>query len=807
MANFTLPSFPRSPRPAPPRDALAAAVAELKARLDAASVSFPRLSSAAGLHLVDSYADALALVASLADGDVVLVGGTSWYYVESHSLVPFDPSGADARLAALEAKVPPEASPSNQLADRAYIATALAEIVGGAPEAYDTLKEIADWIADDESGAAKIVADVLALRSGKQDAIADLAAIRAGAAKGATAVQDVSGKRDKTDFSAGDGWLLVKPDGALAWLVKSDPQQSTWTGDGFVLTYGESEGEVLWNFHDSYVSVADDSADLPSDANRLEFTGADGSSVYRLVRGSRLALDTEIPPAQVNADWNATDGVAQILNKPEIPVVPTPIAPSTEVSAKGKPADAKDTGDALEGKRGLTDLAVYGSAWVLSVPGGGTFNLVKPFPSANQWQTGESVGDYAILHAPLRPEWSLLTMGQSGTPELISTVMVLDEDSDAVESLDFGQGYTARLQAVLGGDSLAKTSLVASKQDALSAEQLANIAAVPGKADAADLRYRIAEAAVRKTLPADCFPVTFTNDGVSYSVNSLVKESEASAAGDMFIVVNENDYPLAMVESPATGSELMALIEVATFSAGGVFVTGIQDLQFGGVSPVADTSPTLADIQILADRAVNLVTAGSGTASIDIELPELANVGRMRDFYVRLTVSATSASTWTIGQGESWDAMGSPPSSFAAGTYLYHISEVAAGVWHAEDMFAVAGKMPMYPMVPVTPSNGTLTVTPYTVATYTAGDSAAAFTVAVGTGTTGMARDCELVIDCTATGAVAPTVTWPATFHPRTDAATDFACEAGKRNAYFISEFASGEYAVGGWQETAGGNA
>lgn len=112
-----------------------------------------------------------------------------------------------------------------------------------------------------------------------------------------------------------------------------------------------------------------------------------------------------------------------------------------------------------------------------------------------------------------------------------------------------------------------------------------------------------------------------------------------------------------------------------------------------------------------------------------------------------------------------------------------------------------------YNVVPVTPSNGVVTVLPRTVATYTAGDSAAAFDVAVGTGETGKARDCELVIDCTATGAVAPTVTWPATFHPRTDAATDFACETGKRNVYFISEFDSGEYAVGGWQETAGGNA
>ena len=175
--------------------------------------------------------------------------------------------------------------------------------------------------------------------------------------------------------------------------------------------------------------------------------------------------------------------------------------------------------------------------------------------------------------------------------------------------------------------------------------------------------------------------------------------------------------------------------------------------------------------------------------------------------------SASSAVTWTVSQGESWDAMGAPPSSFAAGTYLYRFTEVAVGVWHCEDMLALVGleaaladKMPMYPMVAVSPSSGTLTVAPYTVSTYTAGSSAEAFTVAVGTGTTGKARDCELVIDCTATGAVAPTVTWPATFHPRTDAGTDFACEA-TRNVYYISEYATGQFVVGGWQETAGGNA
>ena len=119
----------------------------------------------------------------------------------------------------------------------------------------------------------------------------------------------------------------------------------------------------------------------------------------------------------------------------------------------------------------------------------------------------------------------------------------------------------------------------------------------------------------------------------------------------------------------------------------------------------------------------------------------------------------------------------------------------------------MATKQDMYPMIPATPTGGTLTVAPYTAATYTADETAAAFTVAVGTGTAGMARDCELVIDCTGSGAVAPTVTWPSNFHPRTDAGTDFACETGTRNVYYISEYSTGAFAVGGWQETAGGNA
>lgn len=89
----------------------------------------------------------------------------------------------------------------------------------------------------------------------------------------------------------------------------------------------------------------------------------------------------------------------------------------------------------------------------------------------------------------------------------------------------------------------------------------------------------------------------------------------------------------------------------------------------------------------LCDRAVNAVAVST---TMTLTLPA-ANPGHARDLYVRLTVSATSAVTWVVAQGESWDAMGAPPSSLAAGTYLYRFTEVAPGVWHCEDMLALVG--------------------------------------------------------------------------------------------------------------------
>lgn len=114
--------------------------------------------------------------------------------------------------------------------------------------------------------------------------------------------------------------------------------------------------------------------------------------------------------------------------------------------------------------------------------------------------------------------------------------------------------------------------------------------------------------------------------------------------------------------------------------------------------------------------------------------------------------------------------------------------------------------LPRYQFTSAGIIDGVVTIPPYTHAGMLSGGTA--FTVAVGEGN-GYMRDCILCVEC---GDVAPTITWPANFHPRTDAETDFACVAGVNNVhvtnvYWISEYAQGEFAVAGWQATAGGNA
>ena len=123
----------------------------------------------------------------------------------------------------------------------------------------------------------------------------------------------------------------------------------------------------------------------------------------------------------------------------------------------------------------------------------------------------------------------------------------------------------------------------------------------------------------------------------------------------------------------------------------------------------------------------------------------------------------------------------------------------------APDLSGYATKdavLPRYYFTILEVVDGVVTVPPYTSAFMPGNETA--FTIAVGEGNSMYLRDCILCVQC---GDIAPTITWPANFHPRTDAETDFACVAGAMNVYWISEYAQGEFAVAGWRATAGGSA
>lgn len=105
--------------------------------------------------------------------------------------------------------------------------------------------------------------------------------------------------------------------------------------------------------------------------------------------------------------------------------------------------------------------------------------------------------------------------------------------------------------------------------------------------------------------------------------------------------------------------------------------TSVMSVEFPGAHITA-TRPSLPGH--LLDRAVNAVSISTPT---NLTLPALSHPGQARDFLVRLTVSASSAITFSASDGEiiTWDAAGNPSANFAAGTYLYHITEVADGVF------------------------------------------------------------------------------------------------------------------------------
>lgn len=165
--------------------------------------------------------------------------------------------------------------------------------------------------------------------SGKQDKIEDLDAIRAGAAAGATALQV-----HVTSFSVEDIYK-AKYDGVgieethkegIVQAIKDGKKIATYWSeiDGFYLADATLEGlELVITYPASNIIIDTFTTDekiYPEDIIiNIYVTEEDLSPVATTGSYNDLSNKPTIPAEQVNADWNATSGKAQILNKPTIP--------------------------------------------------------------------------------------------------------------------------------------------------------------------------------------------------------------------------------------------------------------------------------------------------------------------------------------------------------------------------------------------------------------------------------------------------------------------------------------------------------
>ena len=176
-----------------------------KVRFDAAG------SAAAAQSAAESYADGLATNYDAA-GSASTAEQNAKTYAKDYAdglATNYDAAGTAAgfNTAMDERVVKLEAIDHDKL-----VADAIAAVVAGADSDFDTLKEVADWIANDKDGAAALQVAVSehgeaieGLTNDKQDVISDLGTIRDGAAAGAVAEQNAKTyAKDYADGLAGN---------------------------------------------------------------------------------------------------------------------------------------------------------------------------------------------------------------------------------------------------------------------------------------------------------------------------------------------------------------------------------------------------------------------------------------------------------------------------------------------------------------------------------------------------------------------------------------------------------------------------
>ena len=211
------------------------------------------------------------------------------------------------------------------------------DLIGGAPEEFDTLKEISDWIANDESGTAALINRVGALETDMSTANSSITNLQN------NKVDKITGKSLSTnDFTDAyklnvDGNTTARHTHANKTLLDTYTQTETNLADAVTKKHSHSNKEVLDNITASYTNEEKiklaglknyDDTEIQTDITALQNGKVDkengkglSTNDFTTVEKTKLSGIETGAEKNIQSNWLQTDATADdyIKNKPSIP--------------------------------------------------------------------------------------------------------------------------------------------------------------------------------------------------------------------------------------------------------------------------------------------------------------------------------------------------------------------------------------------------------------------------------------------------------------------------------------------------------
>ena len=424
-----------------------------------------------------------------------------------------------------------------------------------------------------------------------------------------------------------------------------------------------------------------------------------------------------IPAAQVNADWNASSGVAQILNKPTIPTVPTNVSAFTNDAgyltqhqslSDYRTATAQDAIDsaqdqrlygvennaqqALNGLDALDRMKAYGYA-------------LAPTYDHNRGSS-YAVGDYCTNAGTLfkcttatanppgawnAANWTAVAATTQFVPwaNAAKNAVTIGTRSGVVGDYSVAQGINV---TATGARSHAEGDSTTATEGNAHAEGYSTSAT--GISSHAEGRETTAAGAIAHAeglstyadgRPSHAEGSETTAAGIASHTDGYRAVTAASGSGSS--AATPHDYAYAW-QGVSTGgyyrSHGAGTFNINPVGGASGFYIGEDSLaslfRYSFASPTPSVSGTSATVAC-EDRAINDFTVATGITSLTITPPS-AVTARARDFFCRVTLTDSSLPTVTLSGG-TIDIGAAEVAGMTQGVNLLMLTEISSGHWLA----------------------------------------------------------------------------------------------------------------------------